>query len=255
MPLDDFLEVLVRNHNLEPFGAPSLFSHPLFRGAEQLIAGLDKRAEFTASVEHDEERMRQFPQTLKGYRELEATLPGQQLPFKPDNRLIIPYKSKLGELVLHVGLLPFTNLMWKDSQERLAAVFAVAGKLVTMRSPVRTAYALQTNSSALYVEGGVITSFSFFRRPVQDIVAMQYFVPPEMDIPLVNPPYRRFNENLAYPRSVEDIELINREYFGKARNMDADYNLVQQMRADLRLNAQLVMLLVSAHQELKHARQ
>lgn len=260
MPLEEglkFIEKLEERIQLIPTGTPehpaSMFSHPIIASTEGLIKGMDTRIEPYVLVEDEEERKRSLA-TSVGFDKFGVTLPGNQLPFKPDPRLILPYTGNLEDMKLLVGIVPDTYLVWKDTKERLFAAFAMpTGRQFTMRSSSREAHTVEGNSTAVYFENGVISCFSFYETRDLSIPVIQYFVPPNMNVSvgqIIKPPYRRLNDNLAYPRQLEDFNPIIRDFTERSGKRGLDYSLRQQMRNDMRTNAKLVMMFADAHKEL-----
>ncbi len=249
MALEQFVRNLETRLGLTPLGAPSLFSHPVIMAGEN-FAKVDSRVEGYALTEVEEERIRELIENIKGYEEIQAVMPGQPMPYKPDPRIILPYNGKLDELDLMIGLMPQTRVVWKDSGERLNAVIATIGKTTRIRHPQRTAYATDVYGAAIYFENGIITDVT--ARPFRqgDFMAVGYFVPPDMDINKINPPYERTDDHLAYPRNMADLEPLIQGGLGRANQAGINYAERKELRYALTRTHQLALMFVETHKEL-----
>lgn len=258
MPLEEglnFLDKLKPKLNLTVQATKehpaSMFSHPIVPSSEGIVKGLDTRIEPYELTEPEEERKRQIMSRVE-MQNLMMTAPGRPLPFKPDPRIIVPYSGQLDDMKLSLCLIPDTYLVWKDTKKRLYGILASAIEEETsVRSPTRSASAIASNSTAIYFENGVIVWFSLFdpKPPMGYILSGQYFVPPEMEVPMVRPPYRRFNENLAYPANLKDMDVLITGNVERVRREGAGY-LAEGMERDLAKNARLVMMFAEAHKQL-----
>ncbi len=258
MPLEEglnFIGKLLPMLHLTPQGTPehpaSLFSHPIVLAAENLAKSLDMRLESYALTEHEEERKRQL-MSGRETQNLMVTAPGNQLPFKPDPRIILPYSGQLDDMKFSIGVIPDTYLVWKKDKKRLYGIFAATVEEETnLRGPTRSASAIVSNSSAIYFENGVIFWFSMFdpKPPAGYIICGQYFVPPEMDVPMARPPYRGFNRNLSHPSNLKDMDILITQNVERVSSEGVGY-LAREMRRDLTKNAKLVMMFAEAHKQL-----
>lgn len=229
-----------------------LFSHPIISLTEKLIKGLDPRIDSYALTEPEEERKRALMSQMD-IQNLMIMGRGGVSPFRPDPRIILPYRGHSDGMDLSVGIVPDTYLTWKNDGERLYAVFAAAVEGRTrVTSSTRAATEVQSNSAATYFENGVITWLSIFRTGNHNqpyAVVMQYFVPPEMDVKMIKPPYERLNEHLAHPTELPHLTPLIDSAIQKVNSQGMGY-LSVQMRNDLNRNSKMAMLFADAHRRL-----
>lgn len=108
-----FIEKLEEKIQLVPTGTPeypaSMVSHPIIALTENLIKRMDTRIEPYVLVEDEEERKGSLA-TSVGFHKFGVTLPGNQLPFKPDPRILLAYTGNQEDMKLLVGIVPYTYL-------------------------------------------------------------------------------------------------------------------------------------------------
>ena len=249
MALERFLDTLVDKFELASLGTATLFSHPVILAGET-FAKLNDRVESYTLTEVEEEHMRELTESLQWYKEIQAVVPGQPMPYKPDNRIIFPYNGKLGEFDLMIASMPQTRVQWKDNEERLDAVIATIGKTTRIQHPQRTAYATTVDGAAIYFENGVIADVTM-RVYDRDFMGVGYFVPPEMDINKIHPPYERHDDHLAYPRDITDLQPLIQDCLRQA-NQAGIKNYAQRtdLREVLTRSHELALMFIDNHREL-----
>ncbi len=146
--------------------------------------------------------------------------------------------------------MPQTRVQWKDNEERLDAVIATIGKTTRIRHPQRTAYATTVDGAAIYFENGVIADVTM-RVYDRDFMGVGYFVPPEMDINKIHPPYERHDDHLAYPRDITDLQPLIQDCLRQA-NQAGIKNYAQRtdLREVLTRSHELALMFIDNHREL-----
>lgn len=261
MPADVFgvFETLTKKLQLELIETPgfhSAFARPIFSITEDLIGKLDPRIEVSRPSVHDYEEIRRRLSSDPNFQTLRKILPNKALELQEDSRAFaLPCTGEFEDMRLIIGM-PFLNLAWKDSHRGLLAVYVAAADIGTQAislGPIN--FMLRgVNSSATYVENGVISWYSFYKSGETFVHAFQYFLPPNMvisdsDTP-IHPPYSRIGGDLAHPDQLKDVEPVIEYALEQAHKEGVDYTLQQQIRKDLTRNAKLVMLLADAHRQL-----
>lgn len=249
MDLDQFVSRLESKFGLTPLSTPTLISHPVILAGETFAKGVDSRVQSYALIEVEEEHIRELTERMQGYKEIQAVAPGPPMPYAPDPRIILPYNGKLDELDLMIGLMSQTRVEWKDTRERLGAVIATIGKTTRIQHPQRTAYAINMDGAAIYFQNGVITSVTA-RAFNRDFMAVSYFLPPEMDVNKINPPYQRLDEHLAYPRDITDLEPLIHNVLKGANQARINYAQRRELSDALTRTHQLTLMFADTHREL-----
>lgn len=183
---------------------------------------------------------------------LYAVSPG--LPHKYDPRIQIPFKGGLNNLELLIGLVVDPYLQWKDSKQRLYAVLAVLGdEGRTLRTANRAARRLITNSQAIYFENGWLQWLSYFELPTTNLIATQWFVPPNKEVfgDFQSPPYDPHSAvNFTHPTQLEDLGPFIDYQLKLAYGLGINNDLRERIKTDLTRNAMLVTLFAEVHREL-----